>query len=92
MHTGVINLYFMKNKRKIPIGVLLSGLVLITSCYRSSDQEMIQILKDLNRKNYSVENPFNPEVKKAFIDYLLKSAGNKQDYVNLLDRESVPCA
>ncbi len=38
----------------------------------------------MNKKNYNVENPFNPEVKKAFIDSLLKTAGNTQDYVNLL--------
>ncbi len=49
----------------------------ITSCYQSSNQDMVQMLKDLNKRNYNRANPFNPEVKKAFIDSLLKTLDNK---------------
>jgi len=68
-------------KRKILIAVILSlgftilllGFTIMKFYKRSSHQEMIQILQDLNKRNLNVENPFNPEVKKAYIDSMIKT-------------------
>jgi hypothetical protein len=46
---------------------------------------MIRILKDMNKKNFTIDNPFNPEVKLLFIDSLLKTPGNQKDHVKLLN-------
>ncbi len=45
---------------------------------------MVQLLKDLNKRNYNIENPFNPEVKLAHIDSLLKAPGLRYDKTSLL--------
>ena len=58
---------------------LLFGVMIITSCYESSHNEMVQILRDLNKRNLNMANPFNPQVKKAHIDSLLKIRGGEHN-------------
>ena len=81
----------MMNNRKTSIAIiLLSGLAIfglgftiLNFYYRSSHQQMIGILKDMNKRNFNIANPFNPEAKMAAVDSLLKISGNEHN-VNLL--------
>jgi hypothetical protein len=57
------------------------------SCHESSHEQMIAILKELNKRNHSMLNPFNPEVKAAHIDSLLKTKGKEHD-IRLLNSEA----
>ena len=57
--------------------LLTCGLVAV---YRpSSHQAMIALLSDMNKRNNSMGNSFNPEVKLAHIDSLLKIKGNEHN-------------
>jgi len=75
----------MLKKRKIRIvffllsgfTVFLLGFTVINFYHKSSHQQMVELLKVLAKKNQSVQNPFNPEVKKARIDSLLQLPVNK---------------
>ncbi|BAU52679.1 CRTAC1 family protein [Mucilaginibacter gotjawali] len=77
----------MFKNRKIQIGlfllsgfaVLLLGFSVINYYHESSHQQMVDLLKALTKKNLSVQNPFNPEVKKARIDSLLQIPGNNNN-------------
>jgi hypothetical protein len=70
----------MMNKRKIRVAVisllgftiLLLGFTIVKFYNKSASQEMVGILSDLNKRNYTVANPFNPEVKYAYVDSVLK--------------------
>lgn len=67
----------MKLRRAI---ILLIAFTAIASCHQpSSHEQMVQILKILNKKNHRKSNPFNPEVKAAYLDSLLKIKGNEHD-------------
>jgi len=58
---------------------LLLGFSVINFYHKSSHQQMIDILQQLNKRNKAATNPFNPEVKKARIDSLLQIPGNKNN-------------
>src|SRR5437870_13287269 len=61
-------------KKKIAAALaLLCGFTIIASCQNSSNEEMVQILKQINKKNNTISNPFNPEMKLAYCDSLLKT-------------------
>jgi hypothetical protein len=70
----------MLKNRKILIAIILSlgltilllGFKILNFYHRSSHQEMVDLLKELNKKSYSGANPFNPEAKKVRIDSMLK--------------------
>jgi len=69
---------------KIKIGgaaVLLLLAIIITSYYRpaSTHQQMIDMLTGLRNKNFTIENPFSPEVKFKYVDSLLKKPGNENN-------------
>lgn len=59
---------------KYSIAVLLLAMSTL-SCERSSNQEMVNILKTVKEKNYNRLNPYTPEATMAYFDSLLK-AGN----------------
>jgi len=63
----------MKKIKILTAIILLPGVSVLTACYQSSHKAMVQLLKELNKRNYNMENPFNPEVKLAHIDSLLKT-------------------
>jgi hypothetical protein len=71
------------NKNVITINaiaiVLLLSFSFLMSCKRSSHQEMITILKELNKKHYTASNPFTPEATMAFYDSLLTTGNYNQD-------------
>jgi len=68
--------------------VLLLGFTAIVSCkQKSSHEQMIEVLQVLNKRNHNMANPFNPEVKAAHIDSLLKIKGNEHN-INLLNAEA----
>jgi len=54
----------------------------------TSHQDMIVLLKTLNKRNYTINNPFCPEVKFAHIDSLVKK-GNGLDYRELATEGSL---
>ncbi|HEX8024514.1 CRTAC1 family protein [Mucilaginibacter sp.] len=61
-------------KKKITAAlVMLCGFTIIASCQSSSNEEMVSILKQINKKNFTISNPFNPEAKLAYCDSLLKT-------------------
>jgi len=55
------------------------GFTIIASSPKSSHQEMIELLEQLNKKNTNLANPFNPEVKIAYCDSVVKISPNDQD-------------
>src|SRR5260221_9847124 len=63
--------------------VLLLSFSFLMSCKRSSHQQMISILKELNKKHYTQSNPFTPEATMVYYDSLL-STGNYNQDVKLL--------
>jgi len=68
--------------------IVLISFTIITSCHnRSSHEEMIQILKQLTVRNYNIANPFNPIVKRNYVDSLLKIPANKNK-VGLITSEA----
>ncbi|HWZ02026.1 MAG TPA: CRTAC1 family protein [Mucilaginibacter sp.] len=77
----------MFKKRKIRMVVfslsgftfLLLGFSVINFYHESSHQAMMNILQKIRKKNKSIMNPFNPEVKMARVDSLLQIPGNKDD-------------
>ncbi|WP_183565230.1 CRTAC1 family protein [Mucilaginibacter sp. SP1R1] len=53
--------------------LLLLGISMIISCQSSSSHtEMITILQQLKKRNYSIANPFNQEAKIAYCDSALR--------------------
>ncbi|ASU36387.1 CRTAC1 family protein [Mucilaginibacter xinganensis] len=75
----------MTTKRKIAGAVILLLLIIIVTAYSrtSSRGKMPGILKELRNRNYTMENPFSPEVKMARADSMLKLPGNENN-VNLM--------
>ena len=59
--------------------VVALGFTIIASSQSSSHDEMIQILERIKQKNNNIQNPFNPEVKIAYCDSVLKIGINNQD-------------
>ncbi|QEC77521.1 CRTAC1 family protein [Mucilaginibacter ginsenosidivorax] len=59
--------------------IVAIGFTIIASSPKSSHQEMIELLQQLNKKNNDMANPFNPEVKIAYCDSLVKIPPNDQD-------------
>jgi tetratricopeptide (TPR) repeat protein len=59
--------------------IVAIGFTIIASSPKSSHQEMIEMLQQLNKKNTNMANPFNPEVKIAYCDSLVKISPNDQD-------------
>jgi len=79
-------------KRKtvvIRLIVLLFAVGFITSCYRSSQQEMIKILKEEYKRNYSRVNPFCPEAKIALFDSISKTGKGTQDITTLSQKAAL---
>jgi hypothetical protein len=80
---------FKMTLRKRKIGIVAGAIILlvtvgfITSYKKSSHQQMIGILENLNRRNYSFSNPFCPDEKLDYCNYALKTEGNNKD-INLL--------
>jgi hypothetical protein len=65
--------------------IVLTAFGAIVSCHRpSSHQQMISILRRLNKKNYDVANPFRPEAKIAHYNSLLNMPGNSRNAFSLL--------
>jgi len=60
--------------------VLILAMSLIVSCSVSPEQQMIQIIATLNRKDYSSLNQFCPEAKVAQYDGLLRLPGRENDF------------
>ena len=61
------------------LAVLVQAMLMVASCRESSHQQMIAILKQLNERNKNQENPFNPEIRMAYFDSLLKRPGNSRN-------------
>lgn len=59
--------------------VVALGFTIIASSQSSSHDEMVQILERIKQKNNNIQNPFNPEVKIAYCDSVLKIGINNQD-------------
>ncbi|MBS1526291.1 MAG: VCBS repeat-containing protein, partial [Bacteroidetes bacterium] len=71
---------------------LVAALSLAASCHHkplSSQEKMVDLLKQLNKRNQNVRNPFNPQVKLAYCDSLLQQQGNDPDYQLLSIRASL---
>src|SRR5277367_2250424 len=49
----------------------------------SPHEQMIQMLRSLEKRNTDLENPFNPESKLAHVDTLLKLPGNGKNIYSL---------
>ncbi|HVW13023.1 MAG TPA: CRTAC1 family protein [Mucilaginibacter sp.] len=65
---------------------------LAASCHHkplSSQDKMVELLKQLNKRNQHVRNPFNPQVKLAYCDSLLRTQGDDPDYQLLSIRASL---
>src|ERR1700709_1339733 len=60
---------------------------LITATKSSSHQDMIDMLKELNKRSHAFANPFNPEVKMAHCDSLLH-AEQKNPNLNVLSTDA----
>jgi len=73
----------MKFKRQYLIigGVIILLLTcgLVAEYHQSSHEAMIALLSDMNKRNNSLGNGFNPEVKLAHVDSLLKIKDNEHD-------------
>src|ERR1700679_3328084 len=69
--------------------VTLAAATIISSSYQSSPTQMVQILKDLYKRNYTSKNQFNPEAINAHVDSLLKIPGNEHCFRLLLAKGSV---
>src|SRR3569833_2497098 len=82
----------MTTKKKIAgAAVLLLLVTIIMAYYRpeSSHQQMLGILKVLREKFLKPDNSFNPEVKWANVDSLLKRPGNEKNLIMLLGRAAL---
>jgi hypothetical protein len=66
----------MNKKRFLGAAILLLGLIITASCQKTSHQQMIDILAQLNKRNHSFSNTFSPESKMIYCDSLLKLPGN----------------
>jgi len=79
----------MKNKKKLIVTGFIGATILLLTCglmivhHKSSHQQMIDLLKDLTKRNNNVRSVFNPEVKYSMIDSLLKTGGSRGN-TNLL--------
>jgi len=62
----------------IRVIALLLVVCFITSCHRSSHKEMIDILKDVYKRDYNPLNTFSPEAEMASVDSQLSENGNGQ--------------
>ncbi|MGZ3999706.1 MAG: hypothetical protein ACXVIY_03725, partial [Mucilaginibacter sp.] len=64
----------MKNKKKLIAIGLIGAFILLVTCalitvrHKSSHEQMIEILKEIDQKNHNAANPFNPQVKLALCD------------------------
>ena len=91
LYTDAIKHKIMKfNKKYLVIAgaaILLLTCGLITVTRSTSHQDMIDLLKDLNKRNYAMGNTFNPEVKMAYCDSVLKQPGNGQ-IIGLLNSDA----
>jgi hypothetical protein len=57
------------------------GFTIIASSQSSSHDDMVQMLQQINQRNYKITNPFNPEAKIAYCDSVLRAgAGMRQAY------------
>lgn len=83
----------MKFKKKytgmIAAIILLLTTGLVISNRSTSHQDMIDLLKDLNKRNQAMSNSFNPEVKIAHVDSLLKMPGNEHNIALLTSKASL---
>src|ERR1700743_2366458 len=79
----------MVTKKITKLISILSALSSFFSCHRatSSQQEMIDILQNLDKKNNSIGNVFRPGSKIAYCDSLLKLPGNKHN-TNILAKKA----
>jgi tetratricopeptide (TPR) repeat protein len=51
----------------------------ITSCHRSSHQEMIHLLEEIGKRNHNPSNTFSPETEMASVDSQLKVHPDRQN-------------
>jgi hypothetical protein len=73
------------NREIIKAGIILIAFGIIVSCHKpSSHQQMITILKKLEKRDDSISNPFTPQGKIAHCDSLLNMAGNARNPYTLL--------
>jgi hypothetical protein len=53
--------------------------MIISFSKKSSHKQMIDILAEMTKKSFNVENPFSPEGKMIYFDSLIKLPGNEHD-------------
>jgi len=63
----------------IRVIILMLVVCFLTSCHRSSHEEMIGILKDIYKRDYNPLNTFSPEAEMASVDSQLSKNGNGQN-------------
>ncbi|MEO6850331.1 MAG: hypothetical protein ABI166_06860, partial [Mucilaginibacter sp.] len=60
-------------------GVLLLSIIFIVYSRQSSHQQMIDMLKELAKKNSSFLNPLTPEAHLSYDDSILRVKGNEKN-------------
>ncbi|WP_184544009.1 CRTAC1 family protein [Mucilaginibacter sp. FT3.2] len=71
----------MKLKIKIAAGLVLIsalGFTIIATSRNSSHQQMVTLLGQIQQRNFSIANPFNPEAKIAYCDSVLQTDNSMQ--------------
>src|SRR5471030_1422139 len=67
-----------KNKKRFIVTGVIGAAILLLTCglmivnHKSSHQQMIDVLKDLAKRNNDVRSAFNPEVKYALLDSIIR--------------------
>lgn len=85
LNSFLLNIFFLtpyktlKKLNALIVNLLFFVITLTICCKPSSHQEMVQMLKEMCKKYSSLDNPFNPEVKKAHVDSLIKIHGNEHN-------------
>jgi len=71
-----------KNKKRFIVTGVIGAAILLLTCglmivnHKSSHQQMIDVLKDLAKRNNDVRSAFNPEVKYALLDSIIRMNGH----------------
>ncbi|MGZ3891638.1 MAG: hypothetical protein ACXVI9_14125, partial [Mucilaginibacter sp.] len=85
----------MKNKKKLIVIGIIGAFILLVTCalitvrHKSSHEQMIEILKEIDKKNHNAANPFNPQEKLALCDSVLNANGSEHDEALLSAKASL---
>jgi len=80
----------MEPKKHIPKVIIsavallcITGFIAYRNVEPSPHAQMVDLLRNLEKRNNSMANPFNPETKLSYVDSLLKQPGNSENIYSL---------